>query len=407
MKTKALFIWLLLALVSCVDQRSNEASLKAADLKNTGWADIEQKAIGSSVSFAMWAGDESRNRFFKSEVADKLKDKYGITLNIVPLGDTAEAVNKLLNEKQAGKTSGGSIDIVWINGENFRTAKQGGLLWGDFAEQLPNYVFYETGAGRIDFGTPVEGLESPWLRSQFVFAYDTARMKDPPRSIEKLGEWIKANPGKFAYPAPPDFTGSAFLRHILFHFGGGAQNFGKFDEQLYVEASAKTFAFLNEIKPFLWRGGESYPNSPADMNRLFANSEIDLAMAFGPTFASEAIKRNEFPETVRTFVLDEGTIRNYSFLTIPFNASNAAGALVVINYFMSHEFLLRQAEVLGSNYPHDLDKLTPSERSAADALPRNEATLDSAELREHSVPEADSEYLERFEKDWRTKVLLK
>ncbi len=407
MKTKTLFIWLLPALLLSACQSNGLTSFTPADLQNTGWADVEQKARGSSVSFAMWAGDESRNRFFKTEVTDKLRDKYGITLNIVPLGDTAEAVNKLLNEKQAGKTSGGSIDMIWINGENFRAAKQGGLLWGDFAKRLPSFALYETSAGQTDFGTPVEGLEAPWQRAQFVFAFDTARMKEPPRSIEKLGEWIKVNPGRFAYPAPPDFTGSAFLRHILFHFGGGTQKFEKFDEQHYAEASAKTFAFLNEIKPFLWRRGESYPNSPAEMNRLFANKEIDLAMAYGPTFASEAIKRNEFPSTVRTFVLDEGTIRNYSFLTIPFNASSAAGSLVVINYFMSHEFQMRQAAVLGSIYPHDLNKLTSAERVAVESLPRGEATLSNAELAERSVPEADSEYLERFEKDWRTMVLLK
>ncbi len=407
MKIKIRFIWLLPALLFSACQSSNESSFTLADFQRTGWPDVEQQARGTSVSFAMWAGDENRNRFFKTEVAQNLKEKLGITLNIVPLGDTAEAVNKLLNEKQAAKTSGGSIDIVWINGENFRTAKQGGLLWGDFAGRLPSFALYEAGAGETDFGTPVEGMEAPWQRAQFIFAYDNARMNEPPRSIEKFGDWIKANPGKFAYPAAPDFTGSAFLRHVLFHFGGGAQKFQNFDEQHYAEASAKTFAFLNEIKPFLWRRGETYPNSPSEMNRLFANGEIEFTMSYGPTFASEAIKRNEFPLTVRTFVLDEGTIKNYSFLTVPFNASNAAGSLVVINYFMSHEFQIMQAKSLGSIYPHDLSKLTEAERSAVESLPRGEATLSTAELAEHAVPEADSTYLEKLEKDWRTQVLLK
>lgn len=388
-------------------QNGTEIPFSSGDLEKVKWPDIEQRARNSVVNFAMWSGDENRNRFFKTEVTEKLKEKYGIVLNIVPLGDTAEAVNKLLTEKQAGKSSGGSIDMIWINGENFRTTKQGGLLWGSFSERLPSFSLYEADAGNVDFGTPVDGLEAPWQRSQFVFAFDTARLNDAPRSIEKLGEWIQANPGKFTYPAPPDFTGSAFLRHVLFHFGGGAKNFEKFDEQLYSTASTKTFAFLNEIKPFLWRRGENYPNSPSELNRLFANREVEFTFAYGATFASEAIKRNEFPSSVRTFVLGEGTIKNYSFLAIPFNASNAAGAMVVINYLMSHEFQLRQSMVLGSIYPHDLSKLSDAERIAVTNLARGEATLSAEELSAHAVPEADSAYLERLEKDWRSQVLLK
>jgi len=88
------------------------------------WEDVTLRARGSEVALGMWAGDEDRNRFFRSTVTRQLKDELGISLRIVPLGDTAEAVNKLLNEKGAGKAAGGSIDIVWINGENFRTAKQ-------------------------------------------------------------------------------------------------------------------------------------------------------------------------------------------------------------------------------------------------------------------------------------------
>ena len=90
--------------------------------------------------------------------------------------------------------AGGTIDLIWINGENFRTAKQGGVLWGPFAEALPNVKHFSEDARRRDFGTNVEGYEAPYKRAQFVIAYDTARAPDPPRSIEKLREWIKTHP---------------------------------------------------------------------------------------------------------------------------------------------------------------------------------------------------------------------
>src|SRR5947209_7738641 len=84
-----------------------------AEFTAARWEDLTQRARGSEVAFGMWAGDEERNRFFRSTVSKHLKDDLGISLRIVPLGDTAEAINKLLNEKGAGKSSGGSIDVVW------------------------------------------------------------------------------------------------------------------------------------------------------------------------------------------------------------------------------------------------------------------------------------------------------
>jgi len=131
----------------------------------------------------------------------------------------------MLNERSAGKTANGSIDMIWINGENFRTAKQAKVLWGPFAEALPNVRSYDPEVRKRDFGTAIEGYEAPWQKSQFVFAYDAARTPDPPRSLDSLRSWIKAHPGRFTYIAPPDYTGSAFIRHVLIHFGGGSREF--------------------------------------------------------------------------------------------------------------------------------------------------------------------------------------
>jgi putative spermidine/putrescine transport system substrate-binding protein len=382
-----------------------DLTMTPADFAAARWEDTVRKARGSEVGFGMWAGDEDRNRHFRSVVSQRLKSQFGITLRIVPNGDTAEAVNKLINEKGAGAGKG-SMDLLWINGENFRTAKQASVLWGPFSARVPNVRLYDENVSQRDFGTLIEGLEAPWQQAQFVMAYDTARFPNPPHSIDDLGIWIKGHPGRFTYIAPPDYTGSAFIRHILIHFGQADREFWSgFHEELYQRASAGAIAYLNEVKPFLWRRGETYPAAPTELDRLFANGEVDFTMSYGPGYASRRIAKGEFPPTTRTFLFQEGTIGNYSFLAIPFNAGNIAGALVTLNELLSFEEAIEFSRSLDSAFPHRLDRLSPQQRAQAEALPRGPATLPISELSAHYLPEPDAEYLNRLEKDWSAKVL--
>ena len=180
-------------------------------------------------------------------------------------------------------------------------------------------------------------------------------------------------------------------------------------ETLLPESTHKNFGpaleFLNDVKPYLWRRGETYPATFKELNRLFANQEVDFAMSYAPNFAAVAIDRGEFPPTARTFVLAEGTIGNYNFLAIPFNASNVSGALVTINRLMSFDQLIDMSRALGNPFPLKLDTLTATQRAGVQALPRHPAALPIDELESHFIPEPDAEYLTRLEKDWQMKVL--
>ena len=58
----------------------------------------------------------------------EVKSRHGITLRHVKLTDTASAVSRILAEKTAGRDTDGSVDLIWVNGENFASLKRNGLL---------------------------------------------------------------------------------------------------------------------------------------------------------------------------------------------------------------------------------------------------------------------------------------
>lgn len=124
---------LVLIFFSAACQRATDngrvPTINPSQLSALKWEELELLPRGTAVTFAMWSGDEARNRYFRGAVTEEMRRRFGIELRIVPLGDAAEAVSKLLNEKAVGKQQGGSIDMVWINGENFGSAKQGAVLW--------------------------------------------------------------------------------------------------------------------------------------------------------------------------------------------------------------------------------------------------------------------------------------
>ncbi|MFZ7124596.1 MAG: ABC transporter substrate-binding protein [Desulfobacterales bacterium] len=382
----------------------------AASPENSEWGRVVEMARGQTVDWYMWGGSPAVNAYVNGFVAERLESLYGITLRQAPVQDIAEVVGKLVIEKQAGKLTGGGVDLMWINGENFRTAKRNGLLFGPFADRLPHHELVDWSKPSVynDFGTPVEGMESPWGSAQVVMIYDTARTPEPPRTIAGLLDWIRSHPGRFTYPAPPDFTGSVFVRHVFYHVSGGPGPWQDgYSDADFEKAAGETYRVLKEIAPFLWREGKTYPESPVRMNNLFADGEVDFSFTYHPGEASRNILDGLFPDTVRTFVFDEGTIANTHFVAIPFNAADKSGAMVTADFLLSPEAQLKKADpaVWGDLPAIDPSRLDGEWQSRFRSLPRGPATLPEVELQARQLPEPPSDILIRLEKGWETHVL--
>ncbi|PVA07625.1 ABC transporter substrate-binding protein [Thalassorhabdomicrobium marinisediminis] len=367
------------------------------------WDAVLTEADGQTVFWNAWGGSTTTNDFI-AWVGERVAQDYGVTLEHVKLTDTADAVTRVLSERQAGENEDGAIDLIWINGANFAAMKEADLLFGPFAEHLPNWALVDTDGKTVqtDFTVPVEGYEAPWAMAQVVFMYDTADVPESLTSMPALLDWARANPGRFTYPQPPDFLGATFLKQALVDLLEDPSVLqDPVSEETYSGVTGPLWAFLDELTPLLWREGRAYPASGPAQLQLMADDEIDLAISFSPGEATAAIANFQLPETVRTFVLEKGTIGNASFVAIPYNSGSKAGAMVVANFLMSPEAQARaqDPEVLGYGTVLDMDALTAEDRATFDALDLGVATLSPEDLGAVQA-EPHPSWMTRITNDW-------
>lgn len=368
------------------------------------WPGVLEAARGQTVTLYMWGGSPSVNAYVDDYAAPALEARYGVFLERVPLSDIRDVVNRLVEEKAAGKPSG-KVDLLWINGENFKYAKDRGILWPVPDAWPPAYekgVDAEDPSLAFDFGEPVEGYERPWGRSRLVFIHDAARTGAPPfESAETLMAWAEAHPERFTYPAPPDFTGSAFLRLILSELKG----YGPWTEngsEAFAEASDRTMGFLQALKPHLWKSGATYPESSGKLDQLFAAGEVDLTLSYNPSHAVNMIEAGLFPETVRSFILEKGTLSNTHYLAIAESSRNKAGALAVVDLLLSEEAQIEKLDPArwGDGTVLSLEAVSEEGRKAMEALNGAPWTVPVETLDAKSFPEMPGVMVDRLERRW-------
>ena len=397
---------LLFSFTGCGQEQSGTQKL---DLSSAEWDEIVEAARGTTVTFYGWGGDENRNNWLNTTIADYVKEHYDIALEVVGM-DINDILSKLSGEKQAGSETG-SIDMIWINGENFYSAKDNGLLYGPFTEQLPNmeaYIDLEDPETLNDFCMPIEGYEAPYAKAQMVFFNDSAVTPEAPASAEELLEFCKKYPGKVTYPALPDFTGSAFVRNIIYELCGWEQFQDMEADYDTVKAAIEpALDYLRELNPYLWNEGKTFPESSTTVDAMLADGELVMNMSYGPFSVATGIAEGTYTDTTRTFVFDNGTIGNTNYMAIAFNSPNKAGAMVVINAILSAELQLTQYEQLRELPVVSADKLSAEEQAAFDAVDLGEGVLSQAELLEHRLPEMPASLVPIIEEIWLNEVVGK
>lgn len=349
------------------------------------WKEIEHKAKGQTVYFHAWGGSQEINNYLRW--ADKeLKRNYGVTLKHVKVADISESTSRLIAEKAAGKNEGGSVDMVWINGENFKSMKNNQLLFGPFVNDLPSWGYVnKTLPVDSDFSEPTLGLEAPWGVGQLVFIHDTQTLSNPPQSFAELLSYSKAFPNRITYPKPPEFHGTSFLKALLIELTNNNPQLMKSVEQAnFAEITQPLWMYLDELHQNAWRKGKQFPSGTAQSLQLLDDGQIDLAVTFNPNEVFSAQAGGKLSETTQAYAMDAGALSNIHFLTIPWNASAKEGAQVAVNFLLSPEAQSRKGDlsvwgdpsVLSSQYLTGSAKNTKLFKSLAEPHPSWQIALE-------------------------------
>jgi len=374
----------------------------AAHANTTAWARTVEQARGQTVYFNAWGGAPTINAYIQW-AGEQVLQRFGVRVVHVKVSDAADVVKRVRNEKAASKRDG-SVDLVWINGENFLTMKRESLLFGPFAEQLPSFAYVDTQGKpttRIDFAEPVEGMEAPWGMAQLTFMADAKRVPLPPRDLAAWLAFAAQHPGRTSYPRPPDFHGTTFLKQLLLDLTPRSEHgvfYQPVRDDIFARMSAPLWRTLDALHPQLWRQGRQFPSSAAAQRQMMADGELLLALTFNPNEAANEIASQRLAPSTVSFQFTGGTIGNTHFLAIPINAQANAGAQVLANFLLSPQAQARKADIAIWGDPTVLDvrRLPAAEQIFFQAKKQAGALLESAP----TLPEPHGSWVRPLELEW-------
>lgn len=387
---------------------TSSAGAASADVDFANWEAVLEAARGSEVNWYGWGGDDARNTWIEGYLADRLKEKYDITLNLVGM-DINDILTQLSGEMQAGAEES-AIDFIWINGENFASAKANGYLWGPFVDYLPNYRDYVDGTAPdiiYDFGSPTEGFEAPYGKSQMVFWVDGAKIDTVPTNPDEFLEFCKAHEGQVTYPEPGDFTGTAFISCLI----AGVVGKDEFEQLAQMNDATEEevraivepgMEYLRSLNPYLWNKGTTFPSDSGTVNQMFADGELVFCMGYGDP--QNQVDDGTFPATTTSFLFDTGTMANTNYHAIAAKAPHKAAALVAINEITDPEVQLSAYEQLGKISVLDMEKVPADIKNQFDAVPLKSAQIPLDEMLGHKVAEAAGQVIPILEKIWLEEV---
>lgn len=195
-------------------------------------------------------------------------------------------------------------------------------------KDVPKEVIQAGGTGGI-----------PYRGSAVLLAYDTKTVPAPPKTLDDLLAWIKANPGKFTYNSPKSGgSGGAFVATVLDKFVPAADRSKMtvgYEKALESDWDAG-FAALKDLNPYVFQKGV-YPNGNQQTLDLLSSGQISMAPVWSDQFIT-GVTNGQIPSTVKaTQISNPSFTGGAAYLGIPKSTPRQDAALKLANFVLSPE----------------------------------------------------------------------
>lgn len=321
--------------------RKNAAVLLVAAMAVTtlaGCGASSASAAGDDKTVTIWAEGSDNVRVQLEQQVENFNETNGegyvAKLEFITSGTGAQGLtDRIIAAKKAGQTNT-DYDLVEVSDASITGyLEQGGedLFVPIDTSRLSNYDnLTVTASFRNDLLVPYRG-------TTVLLAYNSETVANPPTTAEELYQWIKDNPGRFAYNTPGSGgAGSSFVLTSVYNFMDESALTST--DEANVEQWDQGFELLKELHPYMYQssGKVVYPNKNQGTLDLLANKEIDMTPAWADMVLSQQ-KQGTMPESIKLVQIEPAFTGNTVCFGIPSIGAQNDAAYAFMDYMLSPE----------------------------------------------------------------------
>jgi len=216
-------------------------------------------------------------------------------------------------------------------------------------------------------GLQTSPYSMPYRGSQVLLAYDSTKIKDSevPHTFADLITWIKAHPGQFVY-CRPDKGGSGdnFVVRAIYEVTGKDPSIFKpgTPDPALLAKYADAWTLLRSINSAIYDNG-AYPAGNTQSLTLLSNGSVSMATAWSDQ-ALQALANGVLAPTIKlTQLTDLPFPGGDTFLSVPKNSRNLAGANALVDFMLSSDGQTSVVKDIGGFPAVDWSTLPPDLQS--------------------------------------------
>ena len=315
---------------------------------SSGSSDNGSAASTIKNKVSLWAtGSDNVREVYEALIEDFNKNseyasKYDVELNFMLNGTGTQTLTDMLAAASKAGQTDTDYDLVDLGGDDLSKV----------VSQIGEEAFVKLDDSKIPNAEGIEAESSvaadyvqPYRGTTVVLAYDSEKVANPPKTWDELVDWMKANPGRFAYNTPgTGGAGDSFARTSVYNF---------MDEEAITSDDAKWeenwddgFKYLADLHQYMYTSGGSivYPTKNQGTLDLLNQGEIDMCPNWADMVLSQRAE-GTLKDTIKITQLDPALTGSFQSLAIPTFGSNEEGAYAFINYMLSEsaqEILVKQ-----------------------------------------------------------------